>query len=88
MINERDREVLSALEASQRLSKREWARPMDCGGRDGSHHGATLARLARRGLALRRARPTLRNALGPIRTTWEYQISDQGRAALKMEGQS
>jgi hypothetical protein len=31
-----------------------WARPMDVGARDGSHHSATLSRLARRGRAERK----------------------------------
>jgi hypothetical protein len=29
----------------------DWARPMDIGARDGSHHSATLSGLAKRGLA-------------------------------------
>jgi hypothetical protein len=31
-----------------------WARPMDIGGRDGSHHSATLSQLARKGLVERK----------------------------------
>lgn len=36
------------------LDEEVWARPMDVGGRDGSHHSATLAQLSRMGLAERK----------------------------------
>jgi len=36
------------------LSDTEFLRPMDVGGRDGSHHSATLAGLVKRGLVERR----------------------------------
>jgi len=48
-ISDRQREVLGSLAAY-----RDWARPMDVGGRDGSHHSATLGQLARQGLAERK----------------------------------
>jgi hypothetical protein len=32
----------------------DWARPMDVGARDGSHHSATLSQLASKGLAERK----------------------------------
>lgn len=35
------------------LDDKTWQRPMDIGGRDGSHHSATLTRLAKRGLVER-----------------------------------
>lgn len=47
-MTERERKLLA------RLDETEFLRPMDVGGRDGSHHSATLARLARKGLAERR----------------------------------
>lgn len=36
------------------LDDERWLRPMDVGGRDGSHHSNTLAQLARAGLAERK----------------------------------
>lgn len=42
------------LELLRWLDDDQWQRPMDVGGRDGSHHSATLAGLARRGLAERK----------------------------------
>lgn len=47
-MNARQAEVLDSM-----LYQRDaWARPMDIGGRDGSHHSATLRQLARRGWVL------------------------------------
>ena len=48
-ISDRQHDVLGSLAAYG-----DWARPMDVGGRDGSHHSATLAQLARQGLAERK----------------------------------
>jgi len=44
-LSERQREVLDIL-----VGYKGWARPMDIGARDGSHHSATLSGLAKRGL--------------------------------------
>lgn len=41
------------LEVLRNLDDELWLTPMSVGGRDGSHHSATLAQLARRGLAER-----------------------------------
>lgn len=48
-ISDRQRDVLESLAAYG-----DWARPMDIGARDGSHHSATLSQLARHGLAERK----------------------------------
>jgi len=48
-LSERQRAVLDSLAVYG-----GWARPMDIGARDGSHHSATLAGLAGRGLAERK----------------------------------
>jgi hypothetical protein len=50
----RDLETLIELEAANRSHvekgfRNGWARPMDCGGHDGSHHSKTLQKLARMG---------------------------------------
>lgn len=42
---------------------REWARPMDIGARDGSHHTATLRRLIAKGAVERALRGTLLNQI-------------------------
>jgi len=41
----------------------DWARPMDIGARDGSHHTATLRALVNKGLAERRLRGSLPNEI-------------------------
>jgi len=48
-ISDRDREVLREI-----AWYGGWARPMDVGARDGSHHSATLRKLAGRGLVERK----------------------------------
>ena len=48
-LTERQRDVLDSLAVFG-----DWARPMDIGARDWSHHSATLSRLADRGLVERK----------------------------------
>lgn len=48
-LSDRQLDVLESLAAYG-----DWARPMDIGARDGSHHSATLGGLAKRGLAERK----------------------------------
>lgn len=57
--------------------RRKSARPMDVGGRNGSHHGATLAKLHALGLA-----ECDRWLIGTRHTNY-YRISDAGRKALE-----
>ena len=56
----RDQETLSALRrATERNAgpgRNGWVRPMDIGGRNGSHHSATLSRLVKLGFAEERRR--------------------------------
>lgn len=67
-----------ALELLRWLDDRDWKRPMDVGGRDGSHHSATLARLVRQGFADRRKFHAIHCAHGSthrrklINNRWEY----------------
>lgn len=56
VITERDLETLNELEAAnadheRRGFRKGWARPMDCGGSNGSHHHKTLQKLVRMGFA-------------------------------------
>lgn len=62
----RERAVLGALASNHGEKMRDgdgWSRPMDVGGRDGSHHCATLRRLVDLGLAERRLRFSLMNQI-------------------------
>lgn len=63
-----------ARSAAQRGSSPR-ARPMDVGGRDGSHHSATLAQLVRKGLVKRTVR-----AAWASRGSFTYWITEEGRA--------
>lgn len=56
---------------------KEWARPMDVGGSNGSHHSYTLAKLARRGFADQQSW-----RIG-IRHTNLYRINEQGEKELQ-----
>lgn len=64
-------------------------RPMDLGGQDGSHHSATLAQLARKGMVDREPRDTLANVLSgygkgsPRARSWLYRINGAGYEALR-----
>lgn len=87
-ISENEYDVLNELAACDRARQRVldhepgWARPMDVGGSDGSHHSKTLAALYRRGYA-ERAR---RSAFG-TRGSWLYKVTALGYATLHNERQ-
>ena len=77
-ISDRDLETLGDLNAANRnlteVGYRDgWAKPMDCGGSNGSHHSATLAKLARAGLADRKGYTP------GCRAVWTYKITVQGK---------
>lgn len=76
-------EVLQELAACSDLTGLTWATPMMVGGRDASHHSATLGQLVRCGLAERRRRNTLANAIGSRRGSWEYRITSRGKRRLR-----
>ncbi len=87
-----DWEVLGDLEAQSREGS-AWATPMHCGGRNGSGHSASLAKLTHHGYTRRRSslggvasgvdsipKPHLfKRAKGSNR----FRITDEGRAALR-----
>lgn len=56
------------------LDDERWMRPMDVGGRDASHHSATMAQLVRKGLAERRTRGSDRS--------FEYRRTPAGYTAV------
>jgi hypothetical protein len=61
-----------------------WARPLDLGARDSSHHSRTLAQLCRLGLVERARRNTLLNVIGAARRgSWKYRITPKGRARAR-----
>lgn len=53
------------------LDDKEFSTPMHVGGRDGSHHSATLAQLARKGLAERKK---LHAMHCPNGSTWRQKL--------------
>lgn len=61
-LTERDREVLRELPTD------EFVRPMDIGGRNSSHHSATLSKLVRYGLVERK-----RHYVGVSSGHWRYK---------------
>lgn len=88
-ITERDVEVLKELEAHERSMKKMgvggeklWARPLDCGGTNGSHHSQTLSKLARHGLAEQKKRG------GFSRGSKVYRITSKGREIVHEETQA
>lgn len=79
-LTDRDIETLGELEAANRNLKQVgyrggWAKPLDCGGSNGSHHGATLVKLTKAGFAEKKGYTPGR------RTVWMYMITDVGKAA-------
>lgn len=58
------------------LAEGWWTTPRFLGGKDGSHHSATLAQLVRKGFAERRVRG------GHTRKAWEYRRTPAGTAAV------
>lgn len=62
VITAKQKDVLASL-ATYGGSAREWARPMDIGARDGSHHTATLRALIAKKLVERKLRGSLINSL-------------------------
>lgn len=76
-LNERQRDVLEHLLVAHRICPPwgGWLTPMFCGGRDASHHSATLAWLVKNGLARRRLRGSNRSYM--------YRITPAGSVALR-----
>lgn len=72
------RDVLGSLAVAKEICPEwdGWLTPMFCGGKDGSHHSATLKTLVRKRLAERKQRA------GWIRPSYLYRITQAGRAAL------
>ena len=71
-LTERELDVLWALAGFGN----DWARPMDCGGRDASYHSRVLYKLANAGLAEMKTRPAI------MRAPRLYRITEAGLAAL------
>lgn len=80
-LNERQLEVLRELEHANHGSKYTllWARPLDVGGSNDSHHSKTLAALVKKGLVKRQQR----SALNGSRGSWQYRITDAGRQVVR-----
>lgn len=80
-LTERDYEILSALQAHEQnmteLGLSRGAHPMDLGGRNGTHHSATLNKLVRHGLASRSYPPRPGH-----RGSQRYKLTDEGRRII------
>lgn len=80
-LGERDREILGDLEFANRnradAGMSPWARPLDCGGSNGSDHSYRLSKLVRLGLAESKQRSAWMSRGSKV-----YQITDAGKAAL------
>ncbi len=70
MLSTREQEVLDELRRYK-----NWARPMDIGGSDGSDHGRVLTKLVRMRLIDKRPRG---GSIAGIRKTWEYRFKVVG----------
>jgi hypothetical protein len=85
-LTERQHDLLAVL--SQPWAA-EWARPMDLGASNGSHHSTTLRQLVRRGLVERIPRALARDDVDRDGTgrakSWLYRITAEGRLALEHE---
>lgn len=68
LLTENEREILWSTAGD---GPDEWIRPMDAGGRNGSHHSATLRKLVKRGLF------TMRQ-LGGKKSSCRYKITPLG----------
>jgi hypothetical protein len=78
-LSEQEWEVLRELTGTRRWG---WARPMDLGASNGSHHSGTLKKLVRKGYAERIPRSTTRDDIDVDGTkkakSWLYRITDAG----------
>lgn len=77
-LNERDLETLEQLSAVNTAHKRleirdGWAKPLDIGGSDASHHSRTLRKLVRHGLAV------IQDPRNYSRGKF-YKVTDEGEA--------
>lgn len=72
----RDLDTLHELDAAIRCCRVEWATPMLCGGYNGSHHSATLAKLVRHGCVESKRRG------GYSRGSKQYRLTDEGHRRL------
>lgn len=96
-VTERDRSVLSDLDWLNNFSQypTRWARPMDIGGSNGSHHSNTLRKLERLGLVQSKQRGWPDPEPGEPEPKWKpgkwnrgaklYRVTDAGRALIAME---
>lgn len=75
-ISERQRDVLRSLAVHG-----NWARPMDIGARDSSHHTATLRALVKKKLAERRLRGSLLNQIRGSELYDQLSKIKRGRSA-------
>ena len=81
-LTERDLEILRELDAANRNHARYgfmggWARPLDCGGSNGSDHSYRLAKLVKLGLAESRQRSGFMSRGSKV-----YRVTEAGLTLL------
>jgi hypothetical protein len=92
MMNEREREVMAEMLAFERYAAEagymRGARPMDVGGSNGSHHSATLRRMASKGWLIDVGHGRSSGGKHGTRRTYKYKTTEVGRAAYTAEPQT
>ena len=86
-LTERDYETLRELDAANRSHaklgfRKGWARQMDCGGYNGSHHSYTLTKLTLRGLVEVMMPSTKHPGRSRYSGGKHYRITKSGIAAI------
>jgi hypothetical protein len=86
-MSERDMEILAALRAAcdnhERIGHMDgWAKPLDCGGWNGSDHSYRLGKLVKSGYAEVNRKPMNPNA----RPGKRYRVTPAGQKALESSG--
>lgn len=86
MLTERQHKIMRQLKGYSRRDiygrMIDWARPMDVGGYNGSHHPSTLNQLVKKGLVEKQRRcVSIQGAMGSCRAGFEYKLIGTGTSA-------
>ena len=76
-LRERKEREIELLDTMSQAPRSFWFRPMDLGGKDGSHHHHTLKRLVAQGFAEKKERG------GHTRPAYAYRATKYGRALIR-----
>ncbi len=88
VITDRDLETLAELEAANKNltdvgHRGGWAKPMDCGGFNGSHHSKTLQKLVAMGFVDASRAPGRIEGFANARPGISYKITEAGAARIE-----